>query len=149
MFIISPVKVKSGNREMPDADGQTDEILHDMSVEQRFTNSTEDITEVAVVFNRAYYLYDEAEIVVELLDGNKVLAQNVINADDVPGDHRTYINIDNPISGMVGKVLTLKIYTTSTAGTGLSLMMNSKANESFLFGDKKINGTICFSITGK
>ena len=149
MFSISPVKVKSGNREMPEADGQTAEILSGVIIEQKFTNITEDINEIAIVFNRLYSLEEKTNIVIELRDGGSVLASSVLNADDIEGSHRTYIKPDSTISGYVGKELELRIYTDSTAGTGLSLMTNSGENSSFTYGDQKIDGTICFSITGK
>lgn len=135
---------------MPEADMATDEILTNIVVEQKFKNITEDINEVAVVFDRLYLLDEKTYIVIELLDGENILAQNKYVADEIRGDHRTYLTIDTPISGYVGKELSLKIYTTSTAGTGLALMMNSKeSGSSFMFGNKNIKGTICFSVVGK
>lgn len=149
MFAISPVKVKSGNKEMPEADGQTQELLSGIVIEQKFTNITEDIQEIAVVFNRLYFLEENTNVVIEIVDGSNVLAQSVLNADDIEGNHRTYVKPSKPISGYVGKELELRIYTDSTAGTGLSLMTNSSADSSYVYGDQKINGSICFSITGK
>ena len=149
MFIISPIKPRTGNRKMPEADNQTGEITSGVVVEQRFNNITENITEVAVVFSRAYTLDEATNMYIELLDGNAVLAQTVVNADSVEGSHRTYVKPSSPISGMVGKELTLKIHTDSSAGTGLAVMYDSTDNSSFTFGSNTIKGTICFSVTGQ
>lgn len=150
MFIISPLKIREGNRKMPTANSQSDHITSETVVQQTFVNRTEDISEVAIVFNRLYELGEDVYMVIELLDGNNVLASEKIVSDSIEGSHRTYLKPTNPISGYVGKELTLKIYTTSTAGTGLSLMIDTNdKSSSFLFGNQTVNGTICFSVTGK
>lgn len=150
MFRISPLNIKKGNREMPDATSETEEITSEIIVEQKFKNMTEDVQELAVVFSRHYTLDERADMVIELLDGNNVLASTRINCDDIQGSHRTYVRPENVISGYVGKELILRVYTKSTAGTGLALMMSSNdRNSSFTFGNNVIKGTICFSITGK
>ena len=150
MFIISPLNIKKGNREMPDATSETEEITSGVVVEQKFKNITEDIQEIAIVFSRHYDLGEDVDMVIELSDGSNVLAASKVNCDDIQSGHRTFIKPTNVISGYVGKELTLKIYTTSTAGTGLAIMMNSDdSNSSFTFGNNIIKGTLCFSITGK
>lgn len=150
MFIISPPVVKKGNREMPKATSETDDITNDTIVEQKFINTTEDIEEIAIVFSRHYNLGENVDMIIELLDGNNVLASTSINCDDIEAEHRTYIKPNNTISGFVGKELTLRIYTSSSAGTGLALKMNSDdKNSSFIFGNETVKGTLCFSVTGK
>ena len=149
MFKISPIKVKTGNREMPEANEQTQEIMTDIIVEQQFKNYTEDIEEVALVFSRAYDLGEHVDMVIELLNGDEVLASESIDADSIQANHRTYLKPASTLSGLVGKELTLRVYTKSTAGTGLSLMINTDEDSSFMFGNQTIKGTICFSITGK
>lgn len=150
MFIISPPKVKEGNREMPEATSETDEITNGVIVEQKFTNTTEDIKELAIVFSRHYDLGENVDMIIELLDGSNILTSTSINCDDIEAEHRTYVKPNKTISGFVGKELTLKIYTSSSAGTGLALKMNSDdKNSSFVFGNETVKGTLCFSITGK
>lgn len=149
MFIISPIKVKTGNREMPEANGQTQEILSGIIVEQKFKNYTEDINEVAIVFSRAYDLGENVDMVIELLNGSEVLASVNVDADSIEANHRTYLKPASTLSGLVGKELTLRVYTKSTAGTGLSLMINTDEDSSFTYGTETLKGTICFSITGK
>lgn len=150
MFIISPIQFGTGDRKMPKADSNTSEILNGTIIEQKFINRTKEIQEIAIVFHREYSLEENTNIYVELLDGSNVLAQNVVNADDVQSEHRTYIKPTSPISGYVGKELTLKIYTDSSAGTGLSVMCDSTdSSSSYTYAGNQITGTLCFSITGK
>lgn len=150
MFAISPISVKKGNREMPDADSQTGEILSGIVVRQDFNNITDNINEIAIVFSRDYYLEENTNIIIELLNDSEVLIHSELNADDIEGNHRTYLKPASPISGLVGKDLTLKISTDSTAGTGLSIMCNNSDNSSkYTYGDNVVNGTLCFSITGE
>lgn len=149
LLFMNPIRTKKGNREMPKATSETDEITNLIIVEQKFINVTEDINEIAIVFSRHYDLGEDVDMIIELLDDNKVLASKSINCDDIQGNHRTYINPDKIISGYFGKELTLKIYTESSAGTGLSIMMNEEEDSSFMFGNKSIKGSLCFSITGK
>ena len=134
---------------MPEANAVTEELTEGLVVEQKFKNITEDINEIAIVFSRHYDLAENVNMVIELLDGNNVLASENINCDDIQAKHRTYIKPTNLISGYVGKELTLRVYTKSTAGTGLAIMMNTNENTSFTFGNNSVKGTLCFSITGK
>ena len=150
-FMFRGTRIKTGNREMPEATAQTEEIIHGVVIEQSFTNITEDISEIAVVFSRSYYLEEEVNIVIELLDSdNNVLISEKYNADDIKENHRTYLKPANSINGYVGKQLTLRIYTESSAGTGLYVMYSDKdSKSSFLYGNEEIKGTICFSVVGK
>lgn len=149
MLIISPLRVKTGNREMPEADGQTSEITNGIVIEQKFVNITKDINEITIVFNRAYYLDDDCNVTIELLNGNSELIKKTMAADSIDGNHRTYLYPESPLSDLVGKELTLKIYSDTTAGTGLSLMINSSEDSTYKFGNSTEKGTICFSVTGK
>lgn len=139
----------SKDREMPEATNSTEELTSNLIIEQKFVNKTENIKEIAIVFSRLYFLEDDCNIKIDLLDNSKVLASLTINADDIEGDHRTYIVPNNPIKGYKGKELELRISTDSTAGTGLSLMYSDNSNESFMIGNDKVEGSICFSITGE
>lgn len=135
---------------MPKATSETNEITNGVIVEQKFTNITENIEEIAVVFSRHYDLGEDVDMIIEILDGNSILASARINCDDIEAEHRTYIKPNKVISDYVGKELTLKVYTSSSAGTGLALKMNSDdRNSSFMFGNETVKGTLCFSITGK
>lgn len=158
MFSISPVFDRTGssssiNREMPTADGITEELAKGVVVEQSFKNTTDNIKEIAVVFSRLYFLDEddkEVPVKIELLDGNSILAETSVASNDIPDQHRVYISIAEPITGYVGKELTLKVYENIGSDTGVALMRCGDApNSSYRFGNKKMAGTICFSIIGE
>lgn len=157
MLIISPIskteKVDEiGNMEMITANTTTDELTRGVVVEQKFINRTDNIKEIAVVFTRIYYLEEadaNTEVAIELCNGASVLCSTNVLANDIPDQHRIYINSDSPISGMVGKELTLKIYVKQDCDSGVSIMANDDVNSTYKFGNKKMSGSICFSITGE
>lgn len=157
MFTISPIKKTENvseisNRELPAANATTDELTKGLVVCEDFINTTDNINEIAVVFTRLYFL-DEKDasntLAIELLDGNKVLASGSFITNDIPDQHRVYVYPTSPITGMVGKELTLKVYDNSGCDTGVSLMIDNTSTSSFKFGNKTQNGTICFSIIGE
>ena len=139
-------EIVSEDRKMPDANAITQEITGNISVEQDFINTTDNITQLAVVFTR---LYDsDAVIVIELDDGNTVLMQKAVKCSDIKDQHRTFVETDEPVKDVVNKELTLKIYSQSAADTGLALMMQENDDSTFHFGNTEMKGTICFSISG-
>ena len=157
MFIISPIskteKVDEiGNMEMVAANTITDELTRDIVVEQKFINKTENINEIAVVFTRNYYLQEKdanTQVVIELCEGNAVLCSESIVANDIPDQHRVYVRPSSPITDKVGKELTLRIYVKEDCDSGVSIMVNDEVNSNYKFGNKKMSGSICFSITGE
>ena len=139
--------IVSEDRKMPDANAVTQEITGSISVEQDFFNTTDCITQLAVVFTR---LYDsDAVIVVELDDGNTVLLQKAVKCSDVKDQHRLFVEAEEPVKDAINKELTLKIYSQNASDTGLALMMQENDDSVFRFGNTEMKGTICFSISGK
>lgn len=140
------------NLEMPQATCVTEELTKGIVVEQDFINTTDNITEIAVVFSRVYYLDEkdaEHTVAIELLDGNKTLASTIVKSNDIPDQHRVYLYPKSPIANVVGKELTLKIYENSKCDTGVSLLVSDNVDTKYKFGGSKKQGSICFSITGQ
>lgn len=148
MFIISPITLRTGDRKMPEATTSTDEIKSGIVIEEKFNNITDNISEIAIVFSRLYE-QEDCSIIIELLNGNDLLTREVVYALDIPGDHRTYVKPASQISGYVGKELTLRIYSDTSAGTGLAVMVDGDDNSMYTMGGNTKKGTLCFSITGK
>ena len=138
--------VTNGDMTMPEANAITDEVKKNTIVEQKFKYSPDTISEVAIVFTRKYYLED-VKIKIELLDGNKVLASNSYKVAELEDQHRTYLKPDKKITGVAGKELTLRIIPESKIDTGMAIMMQENKKSSFKFGNKEIQGTLCFSIS--
>lgn len=138
--------VNNGDMTMPEANAVTDEITRNIVIEQKFKYAPDSISEVAIVFTRKYYS-EGIFIIVELLDGDTILAKDKYKIEGIDDQHRTYLKPDKKISGLAGKELTLKIYPEIKKDTGMAIMMQENNNTIFRFGDKEIKGTLCFSVS--
>lgn len=140
------VIVNSGDMTMPEANAVTEEISGNTVVEQTFKYAPDEISEVAIVFTRKYYL-EGVSIAIELLDGDRVLARDTYKVEGIDDQHRTYLKPGSKITGVAGKQLTLKIYSDSGKDTGLAIMMQENKQNTFSFAGKDIKGTLCFSVS--
>ena len=137
---------KTDSTVMPEATETTNEIKKNITVEQDFICSTDTISNLGIVFSRLTYT-DDVDMVIELLDGNNVLASKTINAGAIEDQHRTFLDPSSKLSGMKNKKLTIRIHPEKEADTGLVIMMNKNEKATFRFGNKTIKGTLCFAIT--
>lgn len=133
-----------------EADSVTPEISRGVTVTQEFENTIDNIERVAIVFTK---LYREGKglLTVDLLDGEALLYRKVFDVDQIPEQHRVYLEPENPIRGMMGKTLTIKIYSNSKVNEGVSVMMNKSVTSGDLkmrIGKETLNGSICFSVSG-
>ncbi|MBQ6126252.1 MAG: ABC transporter permease [Erysipelotrichaceae bacterium] len=143
-------KDSSKNIIMMDADSVTDEIVRGVIVEQKFINKVDKIESVAIVFTK-FYRQGEGKLTVALFDGSHMLARKTTDLQDVPEQHRFFLEPYESSENLAGKELTLRIYSTAAEGKGAAVMMNRDGAPSgsvIKIGDKTIKGTLCFSVTG-
>ena len=145
-FIDFSKKRKTDSTVMPEATGTTERIENGVVVEQTFTNTTDTITEVGIVFVRIQYL-EGTDMILELYDGNKLLARSSYPIHMIEDEHRTYIVPDSPLSGMKRKNLTIKIYSKDKTDTGFAILVSENENAEYKFGNVSKNGSLCFSVT--
>ena len=138
--------VNNGDMTMPEANGVTDEIKANTVVEQTFKYTPDTISEVAIVFTRKYYA-EGVFIVVDLLDGDQVLASDRYKIEGIDDQHRTYLKPAKTITGVAGKQLKLRIYPMTQQNTGMAIMMQENNSTTFKFGNTEVKGTLCFSIS--
>lgn len=131
---------------MPEATGTTNEIRASTVVQQDFVCSVDTVSKVGIVFVRGKYIQG-VDLAMELYDGNTLLASTTVNVAKIEEQHRTYIEPSAKLSGMKNKTLTLKIYSADKEDTGMMIMMSDKVKSNFKFGNKTINGSLCFSVT--
>ena len=131
---------------MPEATGTTNEIRSSTVVQQDFICSVETISKVGIVFVRDKYIQG-VDLAMELYDDSTLLDSTTVNVAKIEEQHRTYIEPTSKLSGMKNKTLTLKIYSADKEDTGIVIMMSDKVNSNFKFGNKAINGSLCFSVT--
>jgi len=137
---------KTDSTVMPTATETTNEIKRGVVVEQEYINTTDTISDLGIVFNRIAYV-DGINLMLELWDGNTLLASNKVSTANIEDQHRTFIEPASVLTNMKNKKLKLKIYSDKKEDTGVVIMMDKNANASFSFGNKTINGTLCFSVT--
>lgn len=138
--------INSGDLTMPEANAISEEIKGDTIVEQSFRYEPDSISQIAVVFTRKYYL-EGVSIVIELREGNNVLASNSYKVEGLEDQHRTFLDIGGKLTGLAGKDLTLRIYSESKKDTGMALMIQENKKNHFSFGKETIKGTLCFTIS--
>jgi len=145
-FIDFSKKRKSDSTIMPEATGTTERIENGIVVEQTFTNTTDTITQVGIVFVRIQYL-EGTDMVLELYDGNALLARSSYPIHLIEDEHRTYIVPSNSLSGMKNKNLTIKIYSKDKEDTGFAVLVSENEDAEYRFGNTSIKGSLCFSVT--
>ena len=133
-----------------EADSVTPEITRGVTLTQDFTNTVDNIDQIAIVFTK---LYREGKglLTVDLLDGENLLYRKMLDVGKIPEQHRVYLEPENSIRGCRDKVLTIKIYSNSRINEGASVMMNKAAapeGYKIRVGNETISGSICFSISG-
>ena len=133
-----------------EADSVTPEVVRGVTITQNFTNTLDNIDNLALVFTR---LYREGEglLTVDLLDGSDLLYRKVFDVSQIPEQHRVYIEPEESIKNLKGKTLTLKIYSNSKPNEGVSVMMNktaAPAGSKIRVGNEVLDGSICFSVSG-
>lgn len=143
-------RVATDNIEVLEADAVTPEIVRGVTIRQDFVNTVDNIEQIALIFTK---LYREGQglLTVDLLNGNELIYRKVFDVDAIPEQHRVFLEPENPIRGLRGETLTLEVYSNSRVNNGASLMMNrSAAPEGSVVsvGKEKIDGSICFSVSG-
>ena len=146
------LKYKGSNKNilMPEADSATEEIINGRYISQKFVNTVENIEEIAIVFTK-FYREGEGMVNIDLYDDEHLYLHKTISIDEIPEQHRVFLTLDEPIKNVNDKIMTLKISSTAKEGSGAAVMMNkSSAPDGSVLktGDKEINATLCFSVTG-
>ena len=136
---------KNDSTLMPEATGTTDPINEGAVITQDFVNTTDTISSIGIVFFRITY-YEDVDLVIELLDGNNILATKKIDASKVEIEHRTFVEPSTTLTGMKDKNLTIKIYSANKEDTGLVVMMSDKVDSSYEYNGKSLKGSLCFSV---
>ena len=146
------LKYKGSNKNilMPEADSVTDEIINGRYIYQKFINTVENIEEIAIVFTK-FYREGNGKVNIDLYDSEHFYIHRTLNIDEIPEQHRVFLTLEEPIKNVSNTIMTLRISSSAKEGSGVAVMMNksSAPDGSILkIGDKEINATLCFSVTG-
>ena len=133
-----------------EADSVTPELVKGVTISQEFKNPVDNIDNIALVFTK---LYREGKglLTVDLLDGNTLLYRKVFDVDQIPEQHRVYLQPEQSLKDLKDKTLTIKVYSSSKVNEGASVMMNkaiTPEGSKIKVGSTTMDGTLCFSVSG-
>ncbi len=131
---------------MPEATGMSEILDSGAVLEQSFVNTTSSISQIGIVFTRAYDI-SGVDLTIELLQGDKTLARTTYEVSGIADQHRTFVIPNQKLKGTRGKEYVLKIYTVDGSDTGLRVLIDEKEDSSYRLGGNEYPGTICFSVT--
>ena len=141
-------KPSDNNILMPEANTVTKEIISGSLITQDFENKIENIEQLAIVFTK-FYREGNGSVTISLYDGKDLLITRKIKLKDIPEQSRVYLTPEEPLTGLQGKTLTLRIFSTSGKNNGLAVMMREGVEGSTVrFNSKETVGTLCFSMSG-
>ena len=138
-----------GNIPMPDADSATEEIIAGTTVMQPFVNRVEEIDELSVAFAK---LYKDAQgmITVYLYNEEELLMKRTIDVSQINETQIVSVTPDEPITGLKGHMLAIRIYASSEADQGVvALTRKNMQGSRFMFNGEMVDGTLCFSLSGR
>ena len=136
---------KNDSTEMPVATGGSERIDKKTTIEQSFVCTVDSISQIGIVFYKIEQI-ENANIVIELLDGNKTLIQNIYPVESIESEHRTFLIANEPLSGLINKKLKLKIYSLNSDDTGLGVMVSENTNSSYKYNGNTRRGSVCFAV---
>lgn len=143
-------KVAKDNIDFIEADSVSPEIVRGVTVTQDFVNTVDNIEQISLVFTK---LYREGKglLTIDVLEEEQLLYRKILDVNEIPEQHRVFLEPENPLREKRDKVLTIRVYSNSKVGEGASLMMNKSdvpSGSFVLINGKKTNASICFSVTG-
>ena len=110
---------------MPEADSVTDEIVKGMDVRQEFVNTVDRIESATLVFTK-FYREGSGNLVIDLLEGDRVLMREILNIDEIPEQGSVVLRADRPIEDMKGKRLSFRLYSNAEENRSLAAMMTKE-----------------------
>ncbi|MBQ2582890.1 MAG: ABC transporter permease, partial [Erysipelotrichaceae bacterium] len=138
-----------GNIAMPEADFATDEIIAGTTLTQPFVNRVEDIDELSVSFAKLYK-NAQGKITVYLYNDEEVLMKKTVDLSEMDEKGTVTLVPNQPITGLKGRMLAIKIYASSKADEGVVALASRETPDSrFMFNGEMVEGTLCFSLAGR
>lgn len=139
-----------GNLAMPPAEAGTVELVQGTVVEQTFSVKIQRLREVNVRWG-TYYRPNSGTVTMELLranDGVLILSRTFDVAAITEGG-LTEMTAEEPIEGLYGVPLLLRISADSVSGAAASPMMSFSGGSGLTLNGQNVEGRLCFSVTGE
>ena len=152
-----------GDIAMPAAESGTVELVQGAVLEQSFSMEIQRLQNVSVQWG-TYYRPNSGTATMELYnqnDGTLVLSQT-FDVSQIQESGVTVMTADEPIEGLYGAPLLLRVYADSASGAAASPLMSVSAEEtvnaslkdgqtpfSLMLNGQPAEGVLCFSVTGE
>ncbi len=142
-----------GNFKMPTEEVGTVELARGSVVEQRFTVKIQRLQSISVRWS-AYYTSNSGTVTMELYrtDNGSLVISETFDVSAIKNSQLTTMTSKEPVEGLYGIPLLLKIYTDSEPGSAPSPMMSTSTEKegfSLLLNGNPVEGILCFSVTGE
>lgn len=134
---------------LTEANGTTKEVIRGVTVEQFFFNKIERLKSVSFICT-TQYRQNSGTMTVRVLDGDVELFSGEINVADIRENEPVTVEAPEYLEGYLGRELKVEITADSYYGKGVSILMNG---DTFvgngLYVGNKLNGSICFGVSGQ
>lgn len=143
-----------GELAMPTAEAGTVELIQGAVVEQHFTVMIQRLQTVSVQWG-TYYRPNAGTVTMELWNDSTgtLLLSQTYDVAAIPEGGMTTLKAEEPLEGLYGTPLVLRLSADSSPGSALSPLMNqtNPATEGFVLtlSDISTEGTLCFSASGE
>lgn len=141
-------KNSAGNISILDSDTVTEELVLGKTYNQDFYNNIDNIEQISIFFTR-YYRTGGGDIIVEMLDRDRVLFSKTLDVDSIQEMQRVYITPSRMISGLKGKTLTLRVHSVNADNSGVAILMNKSVVGSYIkVNTQLLEGSLCYTVSG-
>ena len=142
-----------GNISLIPAESGTIELVQGRKVEQFFTPYTQRLEKCSVQWG-TYMRPNIGRAKVQLIDtrDSSVLMEKQIDVSTITEGAIVELTADTPIETVYSAPLVIRVTADSSVGSAISPMMSSsiqREGESLYINGEQINGTLCFSVSGK
>ena len=145
-------RISRGNIEMPPAEAGTPELAAGTVVEQRFISRIQRIESIGVQWGTSYRENIGTVTMGLFQDGNEEpLIQGQFEAEDIGEGQTLKITSDEPIDGLYGYTLLIRLTADSAPGSAVTPLINNTPGEegySLSVNGEPIQGTLCFEAEG-
>lgn len=148
------LRVSRGNMSLLPAESGTVELAAGTVVEQQFSADIQQLEQISIQWG-TYYRQNAGTVLVELWDvpNNRILLSQSFDASAIQEGEVTALTAEEPLEGLYGTPLLLRIYADSPVGSAVSPLMNQSTSLGEGFGlflnGAFTEGTLCFSVSGK
>lgn len=143
-----------GNMDFLPAESGTVELADGNVVEQQFTTTIHRLKQISIKWG-TYYRQNAGTVYVELwnIPNNCIMVSQTYDVATIQEGGVTTLTTTEPLEGLYGVPLLLRLYADSPLGSAISPLMNRSAlaeeGSALSLNGIPMEGTLCFSVSGE